>query len=358
MPKTKPQSVSNVLLDPAPPDDFSTRLLNWFDHHGRHDLPWQINIDAYRVWVSEIMLQQTQVGTVIPYFQGFMQRFPDIQSLASASEDAVLQHWSGLGYYTRARHLRQAAQIVCQQYDGQLPQSIEQLQALPGIGRSTAGAIAAIAYQQHSCILDGNVKRVLARHFAIAGWPGRAAVSRQLWAYAEVLTPQQRVADYTQAIMDLGATVCRRSRPDCAHCPLADSCLAHAEDNAAAYPGRRAARSLPLRQTTMYLIVNRQREVLLQKRPPSGIWAGLWSLPESEATPRHIVWQQQQHWPPLRHTFSHFHLDIQPVECRVKRNGRAVMDAQQWRWHPLDQSPPFGLAAPVKKLLLQLAEQH
>ena len=259
--------------------DFAERLLDWFDDHGRKDLPWQRGINPYRVWISEIMLQQTQVQTVIPYYERFMQSFPDLQSLADADIDAVLQHWSGLGYYARARNLHKAAGAIRDNFAGEFPTAFDDVVELPGIGQSTAGAILAIAGNQRHAILDGNVKRVLARHAAVAGWPGKTDVSKQLWALAEARTPQQRVADYTQAIMDLGATLCTRSKPNCAACPVASDCAARIADDVAAYPGRKPKKAKPLRQTTMVIAVN-GAAVFLQRRPPVGIWGGLWSLPE------------------------------------------------------------------------------
>lgn len=337
---------------------FSTRLLDWFDRHGRKNLPWQKDITPYRVWVSEIMLQQTQVSTVIPYFERFMARFPDVLSLADAPQDEVLALWTGLGYYARARNLHRAAQQVRDEYSGDFPRDLEALQQLPGIGRSTAGAIFSIACGGRAPILDGNVKRVLARHAAIDGWPGQKAVENQLWALSEQCTPDQRVADYTQAIMDLGASLCSRSRPQCSECPVSADCQAYASGEQARYPGKKPKKTLPVKQCQMLLIEHPDGGILLEKRPPSGIWGGLWSLPElaTDADPEDFLLQrlngsgEPTALTPLRHTFSHYHLDIQPVHIQLKRAPTVIMEDQQALWY--NGGPQqLGLAAPVKKLL-------
>ncbi|MDA0977532.1 MAG: A/G-specific adenine glycosylase, partial [Proteobacteria bacterium] len=295
-----------------PANAFADRLLDWFDSHGRKDLPWQLEISAYRVWVSEIMLQQTQVATVIPYFERFLARFPTVDRLAAANQDEVLHLWTGLGYYARARNLHKAAQQVMTDYNGEFPQTLEELTALPGIGRSTAGAILSICFGVRAPILDGNVKRVLTRVFAIEGWPGQAAVQKQLWAKADELTPSTRVADYTQAIMDLGALICRRSSPDCGACPFESDCLARQEDRIKAFPGSKPRKALPVRSTCM-MVIQGKDGVLLEKRPPTGIWGGLWSLPESDEPEAFL----EQHGlqateiaslAPFRHSFTHYHL--------------------------------------------------
>jgi len=335
---------------------FAARVLRWFDTHGRKDLPWQKEVDPYRVWVSEIMLQQTQVQTVLPYYSRFMDAFPDVGSLADATLDAVLQHWSGLGYYARARNMHRAAQTVRDQFHGVFPTEFDAVVALPGVGRSTAGAILALALGQRHAILDGNVKRVLARHAAIAGWPGKSAVTHALWALAEARTPEQRVADYTQAIMDLGATLCTRSKPDCSACPVADDCQARLTESIADFPGRKPRQSKPLRTTTMVMAISND-SVYLERRPPAGIWGGLWSLPEVESV-ADWCWQKLQLLPEvteqraiLRHSFSHYDLDIQPVVVRVAAGSRTVADNPDATWHVLDHEPPGGLAAPVQQLL-------
>ena len=339
---------------------FADRVLAWYDAHGRKDLPWQ-QADAYAVWVSEIMLQQTQVRTVIPYYERFMQRFPTVTSLADAPIDDVLQHWSGLGYYARARNLHKAAGVIRDDYGGEFPDSFDAVVALPGIGRSTAGAILALAFGQRHPILDGNVKRVLARHEAVAGWPGRTAVANELWHLADMHTPQERVADYTQAMMDLGATLCTRSKPACTSCPVAADCKALATGTVSDFPGRKPKAEKPLRQTTMVLAVH-DGALFLERRPPSGIWGGLWSLPEvgdgdvGDWCRRKFSGgeSQSESWAPLRHSFSHYDLDIHPVVVRVGASSRKVADGDGTTWHRLDSEPPGGIAAPVQKLIDEL----
>jgi len=339
---------------------FSDRVLAWYDQHGRKDLPWQRS-DAYGTWVSEIMLQQTQVQTVIPYFDRFMRSFPDVVVLANAPLDEVLEHWSGLGYYARARNLHKAAQIIRDEHDGEFPDHIELAEALPGIGRSTAGAILSLAFGQRQAILDGNVKRVLARHGAVAGWPGKTAVLNKLWEVAEHSTPQHRVDAYTQAIMDLGATICTRARPQCDTCPIAVDCVARIKDEIDNYPGRKPSKVKPLRQTTMVMAVCGQA-VYMERRPPIGIWGGLWSLPEmnSDAVDGwcdRVTNGSQvniESWATLRHSFSHYDLDIHPVVVRVDAVSRKVADGDDSTWYELDESPPGGIAAPVQNLISEL----
>jgi len=337
--------------------DFSDRVLDWFEQHGRKDLPWQLP-DAYSVWVSEIMLQQTQVQTVIPYYERFMRSFPSVIALADAPVDAVLRHWSGLGYYARARNLHKAARIIRDDHGGAFPHEIDAVTALPGIGRSTAGAILSLAFELRHPILDGNVKRVLARHQAIAGWPGKSSVAKMLWDVAERLTPEESIANYTQAIMDLGATVCTRGNPQCDICPVRDDCLAHRADAADQYPGRKPKKIKPLKTTTMVLAVS-DDAVYLERRPPAGIWGGLWSLPEL-GDDNLADWCSQKLGGPqggvesldmLRHSFSHYDLDIQPVVVRVAVTSRKVADDDDFTWHRLDEIPPGGIAAPVQKLI-------
>lgn len=341
-------------------NDFARRLLAWYDRHGRHDLPWQKEPEPYRVWVSEVMLQQTQVTTVIPYYQRFMQRFPDVGTLADAPLDDVLAHWSGLGYYSRARNLHKAAQVVCNEHGGAFPQEIEALVALPGIGRSTAGAILAIACGQRQPILDGNVKRVLSRHGAVAGWPGRREVEQRLWRLAEQYTPSGRCADYTQAIMDLGATLCTRSKPRCGDCPVGADCIAAATGRVAEFPGKKPRKALPQKRTCMLLLHNGAGELLLERRPPAGIWGGLWSLPEcpheedidKRCRQLGLVLVEAEAWPGLSHTFSHFQLEIAPWLCRV-RPADAVREMAPGAavWYKTRSFNQLGLPAPVKKLL-------
>ena len=347
-------------------NDFSERVLRWYDLHGRKDLPWQRERTPYRVWVSEVMLQQTQVATVIPYFERFMAHFPDVLALADADIDRVLHLWSGLGYYARARNLHKAAGVVRDRHQGVFPDDFDAVQALPGIGRSTAGAILAQACGQRHAILDGNVKRVLARYHAVSGWPGAAAVLADLWQFAERHTPTARAADYTQAIMDLGATVCTRARPRCGDCPLREDCVAYATGTVRDYPSARPRRVLPVRATHMLLVRNAHGEVLLQQRPPSGIWGGLWSFPEvadadaiadwCERTVGHSV-ARMEAWPALRHTFSHFHLHITPWLVDVRENrAAAVMEAQPTVWYNTRTETDRGLAAPVIRLLERLQD--
>lgn len=354
-----------------PVTPLSAALLAWFDRHGRKDLPWQRDPTPYRVWVSEIMLQQTQVATVIPYYARFMQRFPTVTSLADAPLDAVLHEWTGLGYYARARNLQRAAQMVRDRHGGELPRDIEALQRLPGIGRSTAGAILALAYQQCHPILDGNVKRVLTRLHALPGWPGARAVESELWKLAAAHTPAARVAHYTQAIMDLGATVCTRTRPACPACPLRAACAAHTQDRVADYPAPKPRKALPTKHTTLLMVCNEHGAVLLEQRPPAGIWGGLWSLPEYDAqSDAHLLaaWCAQrygytitdlQSWPVLRHSFSHFHLDITPVRARVAAVPPArTLEPRHTVWYNSRTPDARGLAAPVKRLLTTLSDQR
>jgi len=338
------------------PPDFAGRVLAWFDVHGRHDLPWQRPRSAYRVWVSEIMLQQTQVATVIPYFARFMARFPDVQTLADAPQDDVLAHWSGLGYYARARNLHACAQAVMTRFGGAFPDTVEACMSLPGIGRSTAGAIVSQAFDAPAAILDGNVRRVLARHAGIDGWPGTPAVSRRFWATAEARLPKARFADYTQALMDLGATCCTTRAPQCTTCPVAADCIARTTQRIAELPTPKPKRARPHRQAAVLIVENPQGEILLQRRPQSGIWGGLWSPP---------VIDSEQPWPielqaltprddspltPVLHRFTHFDLTMQPVHL----HGAATPD-EACRWQPPAQALTLGLPAPIRRMMEQLA---
>jgi A/G-specific adenine glycosylase len=343
---------------------FATRVLRWYRQQGRHDLPWQKSRTLYRVWVAEIMLQQTQVKTVIPYYQRFMRTFPGLKQLAEASLDAVLAQWAGLGYYTRARNLHRSAQLIQSKHRGRFPRDFDALLALPGIGRSTAAAILSQALDERHVILDGNVKRVLSRYHAIDGWPGLPAVTQQLWQLAAEVTPNKHNADYTQAIMDLGATLCTRSRPGCAQCPLACDCAALAEGRVAALPAAKPRKPLPVKTTRMLVLTNAAGAVLLEKRPPSGIWGGLWSLPEV-AMEQDIAEVCQQRWglrvksrterPGFRHTFSHYHLDIQPSQCAIESSGNLIGESSQLKWcQPGDKLP--AVATPVAKLLNDLTQ--
>lgn len=334
-------------------------IFDWFDHHGRKHLPWQQNITPYRVWLSEVMLQQTTVAAVIPYFERFIERFPTVTDLAAGDLDDVLQLWSGLGYYSRARNLHKAAQMVVTEFHGEFPHSLEELQKLPGVGRSTAGAIASISMGLRAPILDGNVKRVLTRLHAVQGWPGKTSVANTLWQLADTYTPNHRVADWTQAMMDMGATLCTRSKPACARCPVNQWCLAYAEGNPTRYPESKPKKTLPERQTRMLMLINQHGEVLLEKRPPAGIWGGLWSLPEIGDDLQQ--WQEitllmPELWSSFRHTFSHFHLDIEPVKAFTNSESCYIGEDNRC-WFPLEEAIALGLAAPVKNLLLRLQAQ-
>ncbi len=398
---------------------FATRLLTWHARHGRHDLPWQNTRDPYRIWLSEIMLQQTQVDTVIPYYHRFLARFPNLAALAAANQDDVLALWSGLGYYARARNLHQAAQTVMSDHDGRFPQDADTIATLPGIGRSTAAAIAAFAFDRRGAILDGNVKRVLCRAFGIAGYPGDKAVENRLWDLAESLLPPRAedTGTYIQAQMDLGATLCTRSRPACERCPLTDVCIARREDRVTMLPTPKPRKTVPLRQVRVAVIIAGDR-ILLEKRPATGIWGGLMSLPElpddrapagstdpatpsptfvpsdtlarSDASrlmetstppaayPRSVAADietttatQAANWlqthlgtaplattplAKLRHTFTHFQLDIEPLRLDLPANAIPLNDHSKWRWHALASLDQVGLPAPIRRILASLCD--
>ncbi|WP_198243222.1 A/G-specific adenine glycosylase [methane-oxidizing endosymbiont of Gigantopelta aegis] len=345
---------------------FHRQIFDWFDRHGRKDLPWQHPISAYRVWISEIMLQQTQVATVIPYYQKFMHAFPDIKTLAQASLDDVLTHWAGLGYYARARNLHKAARVIQHQYNGVFPQAFEHVVALPGIGRSTAGAILSIAFGQPHAILDGNVKRVLSRFYGIYGWPGDSKVSKELWQISERLTPQQRTADYTQAMMDMGATVCTRRKPVCSVCPLQPDCYAFHHQETEKLPSTRPRKALPVKQSVFLCLKNNQNQILLQQRPPVGIWGGLWSLPEFDDFSSLEYWCQLhcndfsiiEQLPDKRHTFSHYHLDYSTVIVKEKNPKNFVMEQDNAVWYKNDAIHSLGLPAPIKRILQEHTEEN
>lgn len=339
--------------------DFAARLVCWQQSHGRHDLPWQGSRDPYLVWLSEIMLQQTQVSSVIPYYQRFLARFPDLPALAAASQDEVLACWSGLGYYSRARNLHRAAQLVMERHGGVFPHGFEQTLALPGIGRSTAAAIGVFAFGARRAILDGNVKRVLARYFALEGHPGVKGVEALLWQHAETLLPQRDVEAYTQGLMDLGATICARSRPRCGECPVGRDCLARHQGRQNELPSPRPRKALPEKVTAMLLILH-QGEIFLEKRPPAGIWGGMWSFPEIAPgeDPRQACLTrfgfetgQPEPRPPLRHVFTHFRLNIQLLLCNVRQiQSRACQ--QEGLWLTVEDAMEAAIPAPVRKLLL------
>jgi A/G-specific adenine glycosylase len=335
-------------------DVFAPALLHWFDQSGRKHLPWQQQRSPYRVWISEIMLQQTQVATVIPYFERFMQRFPTVQALADAPLDEVLHLWTGLGYYARARNLHRAAQWLVQQHGGEFPTEHADVQALPGIGRSTASAILALSQQQRHVILDGNVKRVLTRYFAIHGYPGNKAIEAQLWALAEACTPQRRVDDYTQAIMDLGATLCTRSKPRCHECPVRVHCQAYAQNLQAQLPTPKPKVQRPRRQAFALVAVNESGAALLEQRPLSGLWGGLWVCPQFDSEPELQAWAQQhlqlsgdlESLPAIDHAFTHFDLHLQPRRVRAT-TAPGVADNASYCWYDPAQPARIGLAKPV-----------
>jgi A/G-specific adenine glycosylase len=347
------------------PTPFTELLLAWFDVHGRKHLPWQQNPTPYRVWISEVMLQQTQVATVIPYFERFTARFPTVQSLAEAPEDEVLHLWTGLGYYARARNLRACAQVLVAKHGGEFPPDIEAVIALPGIGRSTAGAILALSRGERHPILDGNVKRVLARVFGIAGDPGSAAVVTDLWTQAEACTPTARVGAYTQAIMDLGATVCTRGRPACTVCPMNGICIAAREGRQTELPGQKARRERRAEAVTLLIAETGERgsrAVLVERRPAPGLWGGLWSPPQFESEGAALDWCRREigepalaaeQPAPFDHAFTHFDLRLTPVRvrCRVRLEVREVDDRL---WYALDTPPRVGLPQPIRQLFARL----
>jgi A/G-specific adenine glycosylase len=347
----------------APVDgDFAGRVVAWQRVHGRHALPWQNTRDPYRIWVSEIMLQQTQVAAVIGYYTGFMERFPDVASLADADVSEVMAHWSGLGYYSRARNLHRTARMVMDEFGGSFPATQDLLASLPGIGRSTAAAIAAFAFGARSAILDGNVKRVFARHFGIEGYPAAPKVEAAMWLRAEALLPATGVEAYTQGLMDLGATLCARSRPRCEACPLAQTCAARRDGRTAELPHRKPRKEVPRRSCVMLLIIDGGR-VLLERRPPAGIWGGLLCLPQCEdmafaaATAKALgaAWERRESLPVIEHGFTHYHLTIQPLRMTLAHPEAPHVAEPQHEWLPLNQAQGAGLPAPVKKMLLALS---
>jgi A/G-specific adenine glycosylase len=344
---------------------FAKRLIGWQAASGRHALPWQATRDPYRIWLSEVMLQQTRVATVIPYYRRFLRRFPTVQSLARATLDEVLASWSGLGYYSRGRNLHHAARVVVEQYEGRFPGQREALEELPGIGRSTAAALAVFSTGAREAILDGNVKRVLARHFAVEGYPGSREVEKKLWSLAESLLPLHGVEVYTQALMDLGATVCTRARPACASCPVRASCAARRSRRTADLPTPRPRKTLPCRRTVM-LILLRGDELLLEQRAPAGLWGGLWSLPQFDSVQEALAAcskrfgcevASHRRLEPLAHGFSHFSLTIVPLRCeaRLSRLGTAEPGAA---WLARGPALAAALPAPVRTLLLRLGKDE
>lgn len=334
----------------SPP--FANRLLHWWRNHGRHDLPWQVERTPYRVWVAEIMLQQTQVATVIDYFERFMARFPDLESLARAELDEVLALWSGLGYYARARNLHAAARICLQHHNAALPDNAEALLALPGIGESTANAIVAQAFDRRAPILDGNVKRVLARHAGIEGWPGHSAVARRLWQEADRRTPGKKARDYTQAIMDLGAMVCTPRQPACDNCPVSADCVARRENRTRELPGRKPRRERPRRSVILAWMMNENGELLLQRRPPTGVWGGLWCLPAIDDTNDIVPGKRLDC---IEHHFTHFILDIDVRQARPASQSPVEENANR-SWMQPDQALRRGLPKPIRQIIETLVK--
>lgn len=335
---------------------FTDRLIAWQKQAGRHDLPWQNTRDPYRIWLSEIMLQQTQVATVIPYYLRFLGSFPTVAALAAAPIESVIEHWAGLGYYARARNLHRCAQRIVADHGGAFPQTPDMLETLPGIGRSTAAAIAAFAFGQRAAILDGNVKRVLCRQFGIDGFPGAAAVDRKLWQLAQELLPNQDIEAYTQGLMDLGATCCTRSRPQCAHCPVAATCVARRDGRQAELPTARPRPTMPERAASFVLFCD-ATHLLLERRPPSGLWGGLLTLPEGQpeeiAARLGLVIDDLQPLPALKHAFTHFRLTLNPVLCRVTRQAGIAEPGLEWL--PLEAAADAGVPTPIRKLIRQVA---
>lgn len=366
----------DILPEASPYADpgFSATVINWQRREGRHALPWQQTRDAYRVWLSEIMLQQTQVAAVIPYYQHFLAQFPTVEALAAAPSEAVMACWSGLGYYTRARNLHRCAQIVVTEFGGRFPDQPALLETLPGIGRSTAAAIAAFSYGCRAAILDGNVKRVFARVFGIEGYPGAKAVEDKMWERAVALLPEEGIESYTQGLMDLGATMCMRSRPACNKCPFAGRCVAYNTHRVAELPHRKPKKAIPDKFTTMLVMVS-GHAVLLEKRPEKGIWGGLLSLPdcgfeEAPVDMERVAARMQallvgsgdqtlahpDMLAPFTHVFTHFRLHVQPV-CLRLASEQDVAAPETMQWHDLDAVASAPLPAPVKKLLLSVARQ-
>jgi len=338
--------------------DFAQRLLAWWEVYGRHDLPWQHPRTPYRVWVSEIMLQQTQVATVIPYFERWLKDFPDVPALAAAPLDEVLSRWSGLGYYARARNLHRAAILCMEEHGGHLPEGAKALSALPGIGLSTANAIVSQATDQPAAVLDGNVRRVLARHAAVAGWTGQAAVQKRLWAEAEARLPARRGADYTQAIMDLGAMICTRSKPACERCPVSSDCQAHLRGLVSKLPSPKPATRVSDRTLHMLILRDGEGRVLLEKRPPAGVWGGLWCLPDGDNIPAiqerlGLTARRMSSLPRFEHRLSHIRMTICPALADAWKPTQVQCTASLG-WFGRRQLPQLGLPKPVTDLLKRL----
>lgn len=360
---------------------FAHSVLQWYEKFGRKNLPWQQNKSLYGVWLSEVMLQQTQVSTVIPYFERFIKTFPSVTALANASQDEVLHLWTGLGYYARARNLHKAAQTIRDEYQGEFPIQFEQVWALTGVGRSTAGAILSSVQNQPYPILDGNVKRVLSRYFAVEGWPGEKKVENQLWQLSEQVTPTTRVAEFNQAMMDIGSAICTRTKPKCDLCPLSNDCLANKFEKWTEFPGKKPQKSLPEKQS-YFLILSHQGKVWLEQRESKGLWGGLYCFPQfdDKETLLNFLNEQgiteYQEWVTFRHTFSHFHLDIHPIYVEVDRKFEDS-DRSDWKklsekgkesqsgllsavkyWYDPTSPEQIGLAQPVKNLLTQFVRNY
>ena len=369
-----------MLAQSSPSMPFATAVLTWFDKFGRKHLPWQQGKSLYAVWLSEVMLQQTQVATVIPYFERFIKTFPNVNALADAPLDEVLHLWTGLGYYARARNLHKAAQIIRDCYHGEFPTDFQQILDLPGIGRSTAGAILSSCLNAPYPILDGNVKRVLSRYFAVSGWSGDKKTEQQLWELSAKVTPILQVADFNQAMMDIGAMVCTRSKPKCQLCPLSVDCQANLTDSQAKYPTKKPKKNLPERES-YFLILSKQGKVALEQRKNSGLWGGLYCFPQFENKADLLKYLQQQginryqEWAGFRHTFSHFHLDIYPIYVEIDAE---IVDEDCSAWKKVTENPAeyksfissavkywydpqvpdqIGLAAPVKNLLIEFQKR-
>ncbi|QIZ75710.1 A/G-specific adenine glycosylase [Ferrimonas lipolytica] len=341
------------------PTSFAQQILTWYHQHGRKSLPWQHNRTPYRVWLSEIMLQQTQVTTVIPYFERFIERFPTLIDLANADQDDVLHLWTGLGYYARGRNLHKCAQHIRDHHHGEFPTDIDTVMSLPGIGRSTAGAILSLALNQPHAILDGNVKRVLARHHTIEGWYGVKAVESKLWQVAIANSPTEQIQPYNQAMMDMGAMICTRSKPKCDLCPVATSCQAKLTNRIAEFPGKKPKKEKPAKRGILLIQIH-NNQVYLQKRPPAGIWGGLWCFPQfddEQQLQRHLqtlaLHAEPEPLTAFRHTFSHYHLDIEPIIVVLAQKPDMVAE-QQADWFALTEQHSIGLAAATEKLLAQL----
>lgn len=340
---------------------FSENLLNWYQKFGRKDLPWRKQISAYRVWLSEIMLQQTQVTTVLPYFEKFIKKFPTVTDLATADLDEILTLWAGLGYYARARNLHKCAQMISAELNGKFPQTIEELIKLPGVGLSTAGAMMSIAFKTPAPILDGNVKRILARQFCIPGYPGNAKTAKQFWQASESLLPKKQANDFTQAMMDLGALVCTKSKPKCEICPVNTNCQAFATHSISNYPEKKPKKIL-LTHEKLFLIVRCKQKILVEKRPAEGIWGSLFSLPEAPINTDVKLWCLQkfnivpkyiEKLTSFKHSFTHFHLILDPILIEFAHLPKQLMQSNL-SWQAINDLDKIGLPTPIKNILKQL----